>query len=115
MARSGSYLIRVGTEWALVSRLCPDFEIPFPTRKSALTYAKSIGWAVVRRQTWDRITTLDLETLEPLTLEERQIVRSGLDRIKMLRQVRKFVSPLGLAPVLNYFIKRTLKDIQPWL
>jgi len=114
MARSGSYLIRVGSEWALVSRLCPNFEIPFETRKYALTYAKAIGWTVIRKPDWDRVTAEQSEQLELLTKSERAEVRSDLNKVKKLRQVRRklfFLDRFGVYNLITYFIKRILRRI----
>ena len=113
MPKSGSYLIRVGAEWALVSRLSPHFEVPFTTRKGALSYARQIGWAVTRKPIWDRLTPVDLDQLElegkSLTSEERKQVRRNLYTVRKLRKVRKFLAPLGLKRFVNQLIKKTLR------
>ena len=87
---TGAYLIRVGGKWALVSRLCPSFEVGFETRKDALTYAYSIGWRVFRKPDWDRVRAIsgDLtvaDVVDQLTPDERFIVKLGLSRIRRLR------------------------------
>jgi hypothetical protein len=117
---TGAYLIRVGGKWALVSRLCPSFEVAFDTRKDALTYAYSIGWRVFRKPDWDRVRAVsgDLtvtDFVDPLTPEERFIVKLGLSRIRRLRKLRSFLSPLGLSFLVNSSIKKLTHDLKKWL
>ena len=119
MARSGSYLIRDGGKWALVSRLSPTFEIPFESRKEALHYAKAIGWRVMRRPDWDRVKAIssDLtvsDIVSPLTNDERLIVRSGLKKIQRLRKLRHSLRLLGLGFLITPKIKKLTTDLKKW-
>jgi hypothetical protein len=114
MARTtGSYLIRVGVEWALVSRLNPSYEIPFASRKCAIRYARQLGWPVSRFPVWDRLTPSDVDVLDldgkSLTDDERKQVRRNLDSVRKLRKARKFLAPFGLKKFVNKLIKKTLK------
>lgn len=113
MARTGSYLIRVGVEWALVSRLNPSYEIPFVSRKCALSYARQLGWPVSRFPVWDRLTPSDVDVLDlegkSLTPDERKQVRRNLDKVRKLRKARKFLAPLGLKRFVDRVIKKTLR------
>ena len=117
---TGAYLIRVEGKWALVSRLCPSFEVEFETRKDALFYARSIGWRVFRKPDWDRVSAIssDLtvtDVVDQLTPDERFIVKLGLSRIRRLRKLRRFLSPLGLSFLVNPFIKKLTLDLKKWL
>ena len=116
---TGAYLIRVEGKWALVSRLCPSFEVDFETRKDALLYARSIGWRVLRKPDWDRVRAISSDPMVTdaveLTPDERFIVKLGLSRIRRLRKLRSFLSPLGLSFLLNPLIKKLTLDLKKWL
>ena len=109
------YLIKVGSRWALVSKLEPGYEVRFDNKTAALSYARSTRCRVTRRAGWDRA---DVQTPPTPVLDDELSPaehRHLSDRLAVAQRARcshRRWSRRGLGRLTGWLYRRAVRALR---